>query len=495
MLGPKKLALLVLAGVILWMTIPRRPKPAAPNGPSPTVLAPTGEARQPKTPIGSDLTEKQDDRPPAPHSVLELPTELKTPEDVLVDLTKTTHRAIVNGGWNDPATWDGQVPLPGARVHIPEGIAVTIGDEGTAHLKSLRVEGSLALAPTEDTQLTVDTLVVSTSGSLSAGTADRPLAGDVEALVSIQAYTHPDDTALMRKHSAQMIAMGEVSLHGQPKSGMGLLNQAPLAGDRELVLDAPPVNWQPGDLITIGGNRIARDELEALQISYVKENRVGLAPFKETDEPWRGLAESYDTGKDLRNFAVNYSRNVGISSPPPGDVAEAPRGSVTFQGNGVGQASLSNVGIYGLGESDALLAGQAESISRPAIAFHQSGTMNAPNPTGPTQVTAPVLSTAPGARPFNPTLDPFCLTPGGTVGLPANRTGMIATGPAAQITGIALVDAPENVVAINKSAVTIRGGIAYDENGGGWLTPNGSTSRLVWEAKRSVPKIIGGGLP
>lgn len=497
MLSRKQIVFLVLAAVVLLLTFPRgnNQSPQKTGSPDAEKVAGTPDASHP---VGPDISDEPDTRPPAPHQILELPEELKSPSDILklVELDATTHRAIISGDWHDPKTWGGQVPLPGARVHVAGGVTVTLGDQETAHLKSLRVDGKLILAPQEDTQLTVDTLVVNTMGSLIAGTADQPLAGGVEALISLEAYTNPNDTDIMRKHSAQMIALGEVSLHGQPKSGMGLLSQAPLAGDRELVLDAPPVNWREGDFITIGGNRIARDEIETLQISYVKENRIGIAPVKPSEETWKGLAEDYDTGKNLRNFVVNYSRNVGIASPPPGDAPEAPRGAVVFQGEGVGKASLGNLGIYGLGETDAMLVGQVHAISRPAIAFHQTGEMNLnQNNAAPSQVTAPVLSTDPNAKRFNPTLDPFCLTPGGTVGLPANRTGETATGPAAQIMGMAIVDAPENGIAINNSAVSLRGSVAYDQEGGAWLTPNGSPSRLVWTAKRSVPSIVGGGLP
>lgn len=422
----------------------------------------------------------------AKHTILELPAKLKSPEDILalVDEEAFTHRAVKDGRWNDQATWGGQIPLPGARVHIASGVTVTLGDEGTAHLKSLLIDGSVVLAPEEDTKLHVDTLVVNKDGSLRAGSPDQPLPADVEALISIEAYNHPNDTPEMRRHSAQMISMGEVSLHGEPKSGLGLLAQAPLAGDRELVLDQAPVSWKAGDLITIGGNRVNREELEQLQIAYVKENRVGLAPIQTGQEPWKGLPEDLDTGRDLRNFVVNMSRNVGISSPPPREVPDSPPASLMFQGEGVGKASLSNVGIYGLGGSDLMLAGQPESISRSAISFHQSGELTTVS--GPQQNLAPVLATGPNAK---PTLDPFCLTPGGTVGLPANRTGQQATGPAAHITGMAIVDAPENGIAINNSAVNIQGGVSYGEQGGGWLTPNGSPSLLVWNAKRTVPKI------
>lgn len=457
--------------------------------------APTAETRsgmQEKS--GGEEAGRPDpaDQPPAPHAVLKLPNELKTPEDVLalVDVAATTHRAIVNGGWDDPATWGGQVPTPGARVHIPQGVTVSL-DGDTAHLKSVRLDGGLNIAPTEAAQLTVDTMVVNTTGSLTAGTPQAPLAGGVEALVSIEAYLDPNDSPEMRKHSAQLIAMGEVSLNGEPKSGMGLLSRTPMQGDRELLLEQEPVNWRPGDLITIAGDRAGRDEVDALQVKYVKGNRVGIEPAGVIEGEWNGLTQSRETGSDQRGFVVNMSRNVGISTSAPAGAAmpEAPRGTVIFQGDGVGKATLSNVGIYGLGEPEAILPGVNEVITRPAIAFHQNGDLtSSPEAT----LAANVLSTAANAK---PSVDPFCITPSGTPGLPANRIGETATGPAAVVNGIALVDAPENGIAINGSAVSIRGAVSSDAEGGGWLTENGSPSRLVWTAKRTVRGIVGGGLP
>lgn len=352
----------------------------------------------------------------------------------LVDVTRVTHRALKNGDWSDPGVWGGEIPDEGARAHIPEGIAVSLTDTDTEHLKSLRVDGSLSLAPKEDVELKVDTLVVNAEGSLSAGTAQNPISGDVEALISIQAFADPNDSPEARRDSALMVSLGEVSLHGQEKTSMALLATAPQMGDRELVLEAAPVNWKHGDVIVLGGARQSREELQSLQVQYVNGNRVGLSPVANADAGWSGLIDEYTPNRDTRAFAVNVSRNVGISSPPMTEeiAVQYPKGSVVFSGGGVAGATLSNVGSFGLGADDAVLDGLDEAVHRPAISFK-------------------------------------------------NGSG----DGAAQVTGLALVDAPESGVKLNGSAVNIADSVAYDADGGGWLTASGAASRLVWNAQRT----------
>jgi hypothetical protein len=422
-----------------------------------------------------------------------LPIELSGPEDflALVNLTNVTHTAVRSGAWNDPATWGGQLPIAGAAVHIPADMEITIGDQDTAHLKSLRLEGTLQLAPTEEAQLNVDTLVVNTEGTLRAGSATQPLAADVEALVNIEAYPDPSASPVERKHSAQLISLGTVDLNGTPKTGLAILTMAPMAGDQELLLKSAPQNWKAGDLLILGGDRTTREEGESLQIKYVTGNRVGLAPA-EAQEGWKGLLNDYDTSKDHLGFAVNISRNVAVSSPKPTD-GYTPAGAAIFYGDAAGKTTLSGVGIYGLGSQDVVLTGQSEAIQRPALTFQNEGTVST-QPTAPQQDLAAVLSTGANARLVDPN-DPTCLTPTGAIGLPANRIGSVATGPAAHIAGIAVVDAPPNAISIQDAPIQISNTVAYDDQGAAWVTSNGSNSRLLWTSKRSSSAMPSSGLP
>ncbi len=359
----------------------------------------------------------------------------------LVDLGRVTHRAVKSGSWSDPAVWGGEVPDDGSRVHILEDVAVTLNDADTDHLKSLRIDGDLTLAPTENVELKVDTLVVNESGTLAAGSANAPIPGDKEALITIQAFADPNDDEAARRNSARLIALGEVSLHGEAKTSMALLAKAPQIGDRELALDAAPANWKRGDVIVLGGARQSREELESLQVDYVRGNRVGLTPVPQGEETpkWAGLAEDFAPNRDQLAFAVNISRNVGISSPKLDDetAGEYPRGSMTLSGEASSKSQLNGVGVYGLGVNDATLEGQDAAVDRPAIQVQGGG---------------------------------------------------------AQISGLALVDAPESGVKFSGGSVNITDSVAYDENGGGWLTSSGSASRLVWARNRAAPgAVLGAG--
>ncbi len=374
---------------------------------------------------------------------IELPAELKTPGDflALVPLGAVTHRAVASGPWSDPATWGGQVPGEAARVQIPENIHVTIGDTETSHLKSLRVDGELTIAPQQNAHLLVDTLVINTTGSLVVGGPNNPLPPSADALVSLQAYHSPNDDEVARRQSALMISMGQVLLAGQEKAAHAVFGTTPQVGDRELLLVTPPTNWKSGDLIALGGNRQSREETETLQVKYVTGNKVGLEPVVANPE-WKGLTGDYTTRPDQRGFAVNLTRNVALAAPPPEVPTDSPRGSVVFHGSGVAGANLRNVGVYGLGVDDAILRGQSEALNRPALTL-QAGPANSP----------------------------------------------------AKFSGVALVDAPEPGIVLDQGRATIANSVAFDANGGALLTPSGAPLRLIWTGERAVPGVLLKGQP
>ena len=79
----------------------------------------------------------------------------------LVADSEATHRAVADGAWGDPKTWDKQtVPGPAARVVIPADRTVTVaGLHDKDRLDWVRVDGTLRFDPTADTALKVVTLV------------------------------------------------------------------------------------------------------------------------------------------------------------------------------------------------------------------------------------------------------------------------------------------------------------------------------------------------
>ncbi len=340
--------------------------------------------------------------------------------------------AVQSGLWSDPRVWGGQVPGAGARVLIPEDMWVDLAGD-TEHLRSLAIDGSLTFSPEQPggVKLIVDALQVNASGSLTVGTIDAPISADTEALIELVAYPDSEASAETLESGASLISEGELSIHGQPKTSLASLARAPRVGDREFQLDYAPTNWQEGDLLVLAGNRQNRDEIDMVQVASIDGTTVAFTAVGLTDAElaeWSGLTQDYVTNRDQQPFVINVARNVAISSPPASETTEHLPGTVVIQG---GSSSLGHMGLYGLGTDETYLTGVDTMITRPAIDYQSSGT----------------ASTA---------------------------------------VGVAVVDAPEEGIAVSASSqVTFEESVAFNEQGGAWLTANGSSSQLWWKVRRS----------
>ncbi|MDB4459082.1 G8 domain-containing protein [bacterium] len=352
---------------------------------------------------------------------------------LLVPMDKVTHRAIKSGNWADPSVWGGTLPYDGARVVVPEGLEILIGAEGTAHLKALNIEGEVRLSGNVDSNLHVDTLVVNATGALRAGGVNNPVSVDSEVMVTLEAFEDPNATPEERRNSAVIVAEGALDLHGQPKTGVALLGALPTVGQKELVLVEAPAGWQKGDLIVLGGNRETREERPAFMIESVNGNRVILNSVDPDVENWEGLKTSFEIDQNQIGFAINTSRNVAVSSPPVED-SDFPNGSVLVKNGGT--ATLSGVGLYGLGVDDVLLRGQDDAVNRSAVKFEAGA---------------------------------------GT----------------STISGASLVNAPESGISVGGANVQVVDSVAHDNDGAAWVTESGSPSRLIWPKNRITPSING----
>ena len=164
-------------------------------------------------------------------------------------------------------------------------------------------------------------------------------------------------------------------------------------------------------------------------------NRVQVRTSDHTPESWQGLAGDYQTDRGRQSFAINLSRNVAIASTPPDGSTSTTQGSLLFYGDGVANASLANVGLYALGMREGEIDGAGSSQTRPAIKF-QDG------------------------------------------------TGAI------DVTNLVLIDAPDSSLDIDDSQVNVIDSVAYDDDGGAWLTEGGSPSRLLWQGARPLPVVL-----
>ena len=94
----------------------------------------------------------------------------------LITPHNATHTAVKNGSWFDVSTWKGgKIPGANAKVVIPKGITVDYDNVSNTRLFGLRVDGQIDFATDVDTQMIIDTFVVSSDGTLTIGTEDNQI--------------------------------------------------------------------------------------------------------------------------------------------------------------------------------------------------------------------------------------------------------------------------------------------------------------------------------
>jgi len=222
---------------------------------------------------------------------LSLPAVHAAPLD-LTPLSDVTHTATSSGSWSDPAIWQsGQVPGDDARVHIPNATSVTydVSESNAKRLDWTRVDGTLRLAGYKDTYLLVDTLIVSGSGALKAGSSSNPIGSNIRARV---VFSHGG---------------GITQLSGAPMSDLS-------ASDRDKVFD--------GNLYTeanVGGSTTSWFGLDLGSPQKVTVAKVNF--HKPT------------------NFRVELADNANFNNP----VVVAER---TFSGGRAATVGLDDAGAY-----------------------------------------------------------------------------------------------------------------------------------------------------
>jgi hypothetical protein len=176
----------------------------------------------------------------------------------LISPADATHTAARDGIWSDPAIWkQGTAPAAQATVFIPKGKTVTLNGVLAAPLRAVRVDGTLQFAPDANTGLVVDTLVITPTGQLIVGTADRPIAPDKRAEIVFSGGGPIDfawDPTLM---SRGLISHGTVSVHGAPATAFVALARPARQGDTTLVLAQQPQNWKKGDRLLLTGTTLS----------------------------------------------------------------------------------------------------------------------------------------------------------------------------------------------------------------------------------------------
>jgi hypothetical protein len=224
----------------------------------------------------------------------------------IVPRSDVTHRAVSDGPWSDPATWEDNVPEDEARVHIPEETVVTVDETTEARLKTVRVDGVLRFDPTVDTSLQVETLVTTPGSVFTIGTDSQPVNADASARVTFVDHGPIDESQDPERVGKGLITMGTTEIVGAEKSSWHELSIHPRSGDARVVLEEEPTGWSAGDEVVVPG--LSPDENQDEEAIIERVN--GRVVFLDRELSFDHVPPE----ADLPTYVLNLDRNVRLAS-------------------------------------------------------------------------------------------------------------------------------------------------------------------------------------
>lgn len=339
---------------------------------------------------------------------------------------QVTHYALHDGDWSDPTTWkDDIVPTDGARVLIPMGVEVRVDGVMSARLATIRVDGKLSFATNVNTELRVDTVSVSGSGSFEMGTEAAPVMPQVTARLLITNEGPIDRTVDPFGISRGLLTHGAVSIYGAEVTSFAAIGSPALVGTTVLNLKTIPTGWKVGDTIVVAATTAGTTENETRHIASIAANVVVL-----------DQALSYNhlpARADMDVHVANVTRNAVIESES--DVVDR-RGHVMFMHND--SVDIAFAGFYKLGRTD-----KSVRINDPVVMSDWT--------------LQPGTGTNPRAR----------------YSVHFHRTGTVADGDPATVRGSAVVDSPGWGFVNHSSYVDMADNVAFDVHGAAFTTEVG----------------------
>jgi Ca2+-binding RTX toxin-like protein len=298
----------------------------------------------------------------------------------LVRYDQVTHYAVSSGNWSDSRIWhDGVVPTSGARVLIPIGVQVNVDRVLTTKIATLRIDGILSFATQVNTQLKVDTAIVSDVGTLIIGTESNPVAVNVTAKLIFADYGEIDRKWDPYGISRGLITHGAVEIHGAAKTSSLELVGEVRAGTTVLTLAGIPAGWRVGDRVVVAGTTAGQSE---------ERNILGIFGKNIIVSPLTYDHLTFAVGQTV-NIA-NTTRNIILDSESS---VTARRGHVMFMHNP--NVHIYYAGFYKLGRTDKsvvindpvvdadwnLVPGTGTNPrARYAVHFHRTGTSASGSP-------------------------------------------------------------------------------------------------------------------
>jgi hypothetical protein len=215
--------------------------------------------------------------------------------------------------WSDPTAWpDGQKPVAGQDVTIPEGAAILI-DEQLPELGGITIEGTLAVDDSRD--YTLDAKWIMVHGRLRIGTPSRPFTHHIEITLTDDATS----TDVMGMGTRGLMVMGgTLELVGlTPIPAWTHLGAHAGAGARSLVL-AEATDWRAGDRIAIAPTDLYRHgHTETFELASAGGSSVGLSQALAKSR--FGEIQTFGGATvDERAEVANLSRNIVLQGRDDG---------------------------------------------------------------------------------------------------------------------------------------------------------------------------------
>ncbi|WP_095588101.1 type I secretion C-terminal target domain-containing protein [Actibacterium ureilyticum] len=241
-----------------------------------------------------------------------------------------THKAVNNGDWSDPNTWEGgKVPDEGADVYIPAGVTVTYDVYSDTELDFVRVDGTLTWEREADTKMVVDTILTAEGSNLEIGSMHGE-GGSDEATPIGADYTAEIvfvDGAIDTSHDPELltrgiVAWGHVDIMGAEKEPYLVIEDGATKGSKSITVEGDLDNWEIGDTIVLIGTENASVDANGQMKSQDEERTIVAIEgdkiiFDKALEYDHTTPAGYD---DIDTYVANSSRNVVFSSENPDGV-------------------------------------------------------------------------------------------------------------------------------------------------------------------------------
>ncbi|WP_299184155.1 T9SS type A sorting domain-containing protein [uncultured Aquimarina sp.] len=314
-----------------------------------------------------------------------------------------THKAIKNGEWTDPSTWENNsIPGLASIVWIPEGINIKYDANSNEHVFIIRNDGAIFINSKNNRKrkLVVDSFLGGRNSILNINASEES-SGTVEIILkpfdinkkknqeigganwNSFALEHFSDNKTVTNHfgnplssdgagvlgryewdpkqaTISLMTWGKVRINGKDKLDFSESSRDIVANQDKIYLKSKPLGWRKGDFILISGTAGIRDN-EILQIKEIIGKTVILE--ERTKKSHKGVNLN---GEDYFTYVANLSRNIMVRSFHTSiERNHTKRGHVMFMFNG--DVEVKNASFKDLGRTNKINILDDLNIGTPVI--------------------------------------------------------------------------------------------------------------------------------